>query len=66
MDEENIFDESNIQNSTKFKNGITNINGDNLEDACKLVKFKEKPLIIFCDVDENIPEGEYSLCNNYK
>jgi hypothetical protein len=60
MDENNIFDKLDIENETSFKTDISNT-FEEYEVNCRLVKFTEEPLMVFCELDESIPPGNYSI-----
>jgi hypothetical protein len=60
-DENNIFDKLNIESQTKFKTIITSSETKDYEINCRLFKYTEKPLTVFCELDENIPKGDYTI-----
>ena len=61
-DENNIFDKLNIESQTKFKTIIiSNETTKEYEINCRLFKYTERPLTVFCELDENIPQGNYSI-----
>ena len=59
MDEDNIFDQSDVEIQTNFKVNITSNQEFGID--CRFVKYIGYPLIIFCELDENIPSGNYSI-----
>ena len=59
MDEDNIFDQSDVEIQTNFKANITS--NQEFEIDCRFVKYIGYPLIIFCELDENILSGNYSI-----
>lgn len=63
-DENNIFDIMDIESNTVFKAFISKESQETYEINCRLVKFREEPLYIFCNIDENIPKGEYQIYFN--
>ena len=60
-DENNIFDKLNIESQTKFKTIIISNETKDYEINCRLFKYTEIPLKVFCELDENIPKGNYSI-----
>ena len=61
-DDNKIFDKLNIESQTKFKTIIiSNETTKEYEINCRLFKYTELPLAVFCDLDENIPRGNYSI-----
>ena len=62
MDENKIFDKLNIESQTKFKTIIiSNETTKEYEINCRLFKYTKLPLAVFCELDENIPQGNYSI-----
>ena len=61
IDENNVFDTSNIENQTNFKNIIKSKEEKEYEINCRLFKYTHYPLIVLCELDENIPQGNYSI-----
>ena len=60
-DENNIFDKLNIESQTKFKTIIISNETKDYEINCRLFKYTEIPLKVFCELDENISQGNYSI-----
>ena len=66
-DEKNIFDKTDIEEKTIFNAEILDTNQKNYTIDCRLWKAEGINLVIFCNFDENIPQGEYSIyLNNTK
>ena len=66
-DEQNIFDKADIESKTIFNAEILDTNQKNYTIDCRLWKAVDINLVIFCNFDENIPQGEYSInLNNTK
>ena len=66
-DEQNIFDKTDIESKTIFNAEILDTNQKNYTIDCRLWKAVDINLVIFCNFDENIPQGEYSInLNNTK
>ena len=63
-DDNNIFDIIDIESNTVFKTFVSKASQETYEINCRLVKFREEPLYIFCNIDENIPKGEYQIYFN--
>ena len=61
IDENNLFDKSNIESQTTFKNIIKSKEEKEYEINCRLFKYTHFPLIVLCELDENIPQGNYSI-----
>ena len=60
-DEQNIFDKTDIESKTIFNAEILDTNQKNYTIDCRLWKAVDCDLVIFCNFDENIPQGEYSI-----
>ena len=65
-DEKNIFDKTDIEAKTIFNAEILDINQKNYTIDCRLWKADGINLVIFCNFDEKIPQGEYSINLNNK
>ena len=60
-DKQNIFDKTDIESKTIFNAEILDTNQKNYTIDCRLWKAVDINLVIFCNFDENIPQGEYSI-----
>ena len=61
VDENNIFDELDIEKRTRFTTKVSNENKEEFIINCNLFKFIDEPYLVFCELDESIPEGNYSI-----
>ena len=61
IDEKNIFDKADIDVSTIFSTEVLDTEKNKYKINCRLWKAEEIKFKIFCDFDETIPQGEYSI-----
>ena len=66
LDEQDLFDKSDIETESVFSTEILDTNQKNYTINCRLWKAENINLIMFCNFDEDIPEGEYSISFNNK
>ena len=66
LDEQDLFDKSDIETESVFSTEILDTNQKNYTIKCRLWKAENINLIMFCNFDENKPEGEYSISFNNK
>ena len=55
-----FFNKLDIENQTNFETFISN-SFENYKVNCRLVKLTDDPILVFCEMDETIPEGNYSI-----
>ena len=65
IDEDDIFDKFDIENKTQFTAVVPTENSQ-YEVNCRLVKFTEEPILVFCELNEKIPKGTYEIYFNEK
>ena len=61
VDEQDLFDKNDIETETIFSTEILDKNQTNYTINCRLWKAENINLTMFCNFDENIPIGEYSI-----
>ena len=60
-DEMNIFNISDIEAKTLFKTTITDEEGNNYNVKCRLWKPLKEKIIVICNLDSNLKEGEHKI-----
>ena len=59
--DKNIFEEKDIEEKKKFESTISDVNKQNYKVSCRFWKSDGYELVIFCNLNENIPKGKYTI-----